>query len=94
MTRMRGTDSIDYWYGLATGRNGRYRDARVGCGTTDRLETPLETVASGSSGLQYKGDGNWQINWKTMANYSRGSCRLLELHLNDGTSHYANFKFK
>jgi hypothetical protein len=66
----------------------------VNCGTTDGLEAPVETVASGSSGLQYKGDGNWQINWKTLANYPRGSCRLLELRLNDGTSHYANFKFK
>ncbi len=67
---------------------------QVSCGTTDGLEAPLETVASGSSGLQYKGDGNWQINWKTMANYPRGSCRFMELRLNDGTSHYANFKFK
>jgi hypothetical protein len=67
---------------------------QVSCGTTDGLEAPVETVASGSSGLQYKGDGNWQINWKTLASYPRGSCRLLELRLNDGTSHYANFKFK
>jgi hypothetical protein len=66
----------------------------VNCGTTDGLEAPVETVASGSSGLQYKGDGNWQINWKTLLSYPRGSCRLLELRLNDGTSHYANFKFK
>jgi len=67
---------------------------QINCGTTDGLEAPVETVSSGSSGLQYKDDGNWQINWKTLASYPRGSCRLLELRLNDGTSHYANFKFK
>jgi hypothetical protein len=67
---------------------------QVNCGTTDGLEAPVETTASGSSGLQYKGEGIWQINWKTLASYPRGSCRLLELRLNDGTSHYANFKFK
>lgn len=67
---------------------------QVSCGTTDGLEAPVETVAPGGSGLQYLDNGNWQINWKTLPNYPRGSCRVVELRLNDGTSHYANFKFK
>ena len=66
----------------------------VTCGTTDGLETPVETTAPGESGLKYLGDGNWQINWRTLGSYPKGSCRVLELKLNDGTSHYANFKFK
>jgi hypothetical protein len=67
---------------------------QVNCGTTDGLEAPVETVAPGGSGLQYLDNGNWQINWKTLSTYPRGSCRVMELRLNDGTSHYANFKFK
>ncbi len=67
---------------------------QVNCGTTDGLEDAVETVAPGGSGLQYQGDGNWQINWKTLPNYAKGSCRVMELRLNDGRSHYANFKFK
>jgi hypothetical protein len=66
----------------------------VNCATTDGLEAPVETVAPGGSGLQYQGNGNWQINWKTLSSYPKGSCRVMELRLNDGTSHYANFKFK
>jgi hypothetical protein len=66
----------------------------VTCGTTDGLETPVETTAPGESSLKYLGDGDWQLNWKTLGTYSRGSCRVLELRLNDGSSHYANFKFK
>ena len=67
---------------------------QVSCGTTDGLEAPVETVAPGGSGLQYLDNGNWQINWKTLPNYPRGSCRVVELRLSDGTSHYAHFKFK
>jgi hypothetical protein len=67
---------------------------QVNCGTTDGLEAPVEAVAPGGSGLQYLDNGNWQINWKTLSNYPRGLCRVMELRLNDGTSHYANFKFK
>jgi len=67
---------------------------QINCASSDSLEAPVETVVTGGSGLQYLGEGNWQINWKTLTAYPRGSCRLLELRLNDGTSHYANFKFK
>jgi hypothetical protein len=67
---------------------------QVNCGSTDGLEAPVETLAPGGSDLQYKGNGNWQFNWKTLSSYPRGSCRVMELRLSDGTSHYANFKFK
>ena len=64
------------------------------CGSSTQLETPLETTAPGESSLTYLGDGNWQINWKTLSSYQKGSCRILDLVLKDGTHHYANFKFK
>jgi hypothetical protein len=66
----------------------------VNCGSSAQLEAPLETTAPGASSLTYLGDGNWQINWKTLSSYSKGSCRVLDLVLKDGTHHYANFKFK
>jgi len=66
----------------------------VDCTSTTQLETPLETTAPGESSLMYLGDGNWQINWKTLPSYPKGSCRVLDLLLKDGTHHYANFKFK
>ena len=66
----------------------------VECASSAQLETPLETTAPGESSLRYLGDGNWQLNWKTLSSYPKGSCRVLDLLLQDGTHHYANFKFK
>jgi len=66
----------------------------VDCGSSAQLEAPLETTAPGESSLTYLGEGNWQINWKTLPSYQKGSCRVLDLLLNDGTHHYAHFKFK
>ena len=57
-------------------------------GTADAIET-----YTGSSGLQYLGDGYWQFNWKTPKSYA-GQCRMMSLNLSDGTSHTANFTFK
>jgi hypothetical protein len=59
------------------------------CGmTADAIET-----YSGSSGLQYLGDGYWQFNWKTPKSYA-GQCRTMTLNLNDsGPGHSATFIF-
>jgi hypothetical protein len=65
----------------------------VSCGNfTGDPSSDIETY-TGSSGLQYLGDGNWQYNWKTPKTYA-GQCRMLNLTLNDGSTHSANFKFK
>ena len=53
----------------------------------------VEEYASGSSGLQYSGDGYWQFNWKTAKTYA-GQCRTMVLTLGDGSTHEADFKFK
>lgn len=54
----------------------------------------LEEVAAGSSGLQYSGDGYWQFNWKTAANYA-STCRALMLEFKGGAlSPTVKFKFK
>ncbi len=58
------------------------------------IDTAVEELAPGNSGLEYKGDGNWQFNWKTLASY-KGTCRVLAVKLAYGTtSAAANFKFK
>ena len=52
----------------------------------------IEEYASGSSGLQYSGDGYWQFNWKTPKTYA-GQCRKMVLTLGDGSKHEADFRF-
>lgn len=52
----------------------------------------------GSSGLQFDGNGNWQINWKTPKAYV-GQCRTMYLNLTNvtpdtPTSETAHFQFK
>ncbi len=66
----------------------------VKCG--DLAGNPLDAVpadTSGSSGLQYLGNGNWQYNWKTSKGYAN-TCRMMVLTLADGTQFTAIFKFK
>ncbi|MDQ3548624.1 MAG: PxKF domain-containing protein, partial [Chloroflexota bacterium] len=48
---------------------------------------------AGSSGLRYQGAGRWHFNWKTPKSLA-GSCQILTLTLNDGTTHSATFQFK
>lgn len=45
--------------------------------------TVASETSSGASGLQYLGNGYWQINWKTLKSYA-GQCRTMSLNLNDG----------
>jgi hypothetical protein len=53
----------------------------------------IETYTA-NSGLQYLGNGNWQLNWKTPKSYA-GQCRVMRLNLADGTTdRLAEFKFK
>jgi len=49
--------------------------------------------ATGKSGLQNLGNGNWQFNWATSSSY-KGTCRTMVLTLKDGTTHQADFQFK
>jgi hypothetical protein len=54
----------------------------------------IEEYASGSSGLQYNGDGYWQFNWKTLKSYTN-TCVVMFVRFNDGTtSPEVQFQFK
>lgn len=58
------------------------------------IEGAINEAAAGNSGLQYKGNGNWQHNWKTQASY-KDSCRTVVAKFSDGTtSPVAYFQFK
>ena len=44
------------------------------------------------SALKYQGLGVWQYNWKTAKSLA-GSCQAVTVHLADGTTHTATFRF-
>jgi hypothetical protein len=54
----------------------------------------VEEYTSGNSDLQYKGNGDWQFNWKTPKGYA-GTCRNMYVEfIHDQRSPEAKFKFK
>jgi len=64
------------------------------CGNTDNFLTqPIEAYATGASGLQNLGGGNYQFNWNTAKNFA-GSCRQIQVNAGDGVIHVADFKFQ
>jgi hypothetical protein len=66
----------------------------VTCGAyTGNTVSAVEEYASGSSGLQYLGSGNWQYNWAVPRSYVN-TCRNMVLTLKDGTTYTAFLKFK
>lgn len=75
----------------------RITSAKAPCGALDDAGSDTLETYSGASGLQYLGDGYWQVNWATSKSYSgttNGPCRVLTLELSDGRAHEAYFRFK
>ncbi len=68
----------------------------IGCeGLLGDPVSSVEEYSTGSSGLQYLGDGVWQFNWTTPKTTTYiNHCRKMVLKLGDGSTHEANFKFK
>jgi hypothetical protein len=71
----------------------------VGCLGLSQTTHPVEEYATGASGLQNLGGGDYQLNWATEQAYV-GTCRRLRLDLGerqeDGTTpiyHTADFQF-
>ena len=65
----------------------------VNCESSVRTDA-IEEYSSGTSGLQYLGDGYWQFNWKTPKTYA-GTCRAMYIEFSGGTtSPLVNFQFK
>jgi outer membrane protein assembly factor BamB len=73
------------------------RSYPVSC--TEFIGSPEDAInesAAGGSDLQYKGNGNWQFNWKTPKSYNQnGGCRNMYVEFYKGQrSPEAKFKFK
>jgi hypothetical protein len=67
---------------------------QVICGSSSFERTDAIEIYSGSSGLQYLGDGYWQFNWKTPKTYAN-SCRKMYVQFQGGfKSLEVYFKFK
>jgi hypothetical protein len=85
-------------HGLEILAGGYPKSSPVDCSgatTEDALE---ETITAGSSSLNYDASTNAPIGqyiyvWKTDKGWA-GTCRRLDLKLNDGTTHSALFSFK
>ena len=58
------------------------------------IDDAIDQTATGNSGLQYNGSGNWQFNRQTLPAY-KNNCRAVVAKFGDGTtSPAALFKFK
>ncbi len=66
--------------------------ASIACLTGALVDEIEETVTAGSSALTYSG-GQYVYIWKTSKGWAR-TCRALQLKLDDGTTHQANFRFR
>ena len=64
----------------------------IGCADNVPVNELEETNSPGGSTLTYSPD-TYHYNWKTEKSWA-GTCRVLVVKLNDGSSHTAYFKFK
>ena len=64
----------------------------MACDTNVPTAAAEESDAAGSTGIRFELD-KFIYNWKTAAAW-QGTCRVLQLTLNDGTEHVVAFKFK
>mgnify|MGYP000533675796 CR=1 FL=1 len=80
--------------GLAIFAPAYPRSQRIACDTYAPESLVEETLTAGSSSLSYSaGDDQYKYVWKTDKAWA-GACRQLIVKLIDGTTHYANFRFK
>ena len=85
--------SLNGYQGLDIFATDYPKSIRIQCpleGNFDLDEVP--TVEAGESSLSYDADQYIYV-WKTAKNWA-GTCRRLEVKLDDGTFHFANFTFK
>ncbi|HEX8148849.1 MAG TPA: PxKF domain-containing protein [Pyrinomonadaceae bacterium] len=67
---------------------------QISCSTNAPVADVEGTGTAGSSSLAYDASSDqYHYVWKTESSWA-GTCRVLTVKLNDGSSHTANFKFK
>ena len=80
-------------FGLEILPMGSPSSVRVGCDTRADIDAVETTATAGSSSLSYSvGNGTYTYVWKTDTAWA-GTCRTLQLKLDDGTTHEAMFNF-
>ncbi len=78
--------------GLSIFATGYPVSQQIACDSSAPLSEVEGTVTAGGSTLSYTTD-QYHYNWKTESSWA-GTCRMLNVKLNDGTEHTALFKFK
>ncbi|HEX5705403.1 MAG TPA: PxKF domain-containing protein [Pyrinomonadaceae bacterium] len=78
--------------GLSIFASGYPLSQQIACDTSAPLSDVEGTVTSGGSTLTYSPD-QYHYSWKTESSWA-GTCRVLVVKLNDGSTHTALFKFK
>jgi hypothetical protein len=79
--------------GLDIIASGYPKVTAIACDSGAPQETVEETVTAGNSGLSYDPETDtYTYVWKTNRGW-KNSCRQLAIQLDDGSIHYANFKF-
>jgi hypothetical protein len=67
---------------------------QVACAANEPGSDIEETVSAGGSSLIYNASADqYTYVWKTDKAW-KGTCRILAVRLNDGTDHFAKFRFK
>ena len=80
--------------GLGILAAGYPKSSLIACGAGGTLDAIESTVTAGGSSLSYDALADQYVYvWKTDKAWAN-TCRQLEVKLNDGTSHFANFEFK
>lgn len=73
---------------------GSPQSQQINCNSTTLIDDVEQTVTAGGSSLSYDpSSGRYTYVWKTEKAWA-GTCRELNVKLNDGTDHPARFKFK
>ena len=78
-------------FGLNILAAGSPSSAKVEC-SSEGTPDDIETTTTANSGLSF-GGGQYSYVWRTEKSW-RGQCRRFTLNLIDGTTHFANFKFR
>lgn len=80
--------------GLSIFATGYPASSEVPCAATEPGSVIEDTVSAGGSSLSYNATADvYSYIWKTNKVW-KGTCRILVLKLNDGSSHIAKFRFR
>jgi hypothetical protein len=80
--------------GLAIFTAGYPASTAIACDASEPGVVIEETVTAGSSSLSYNAiSDQYSYVWKTDKSW-KGTCRMLIVGLNDGTQHFAKFRFR